>query len=764
MGVSGSQMESDAAPQQPREQGMEAESSFLSSLYPKHFFVVSGSPKLKFVPDPLDGPLLLHLDEAGIYKSDNSNVLCYPIAGSVPTKQKLEVKLLAPSEVPIPATEAEWNTTEPQGRRRVPCSANSDEVLLSPEARRGTSAGGTSGPLVPTNRQGMEMPSFATSPGVLMAQLKFEISAPKFVHRLCVYVGVEVSFVKSKGVILSFNDHETLKDQHCVLDVYRASGGTYVTKPFPIRALEPCRFVDAPYAPHPPENVRGRVPDLPQDKQKVVESAPIAIALYMMDEYGTDPSNTASVLQKSRDLARGVERESCGGEVCSSATFLRNSRHIAPSAPPSDSICRGRSAGRSLSKDPAEHLASSMVHSSMAHSRKALRAASRDSAFSVPIEESDGKRVSTQSEGCREADREPPDVEGLKGQEESSKPVKIVCFNTVLGETNASSDLPTNFQSFRAGSVQALTRDEEQQGRSSTGRHYSTVVERYSCIQYSFLGLPPGIEMLSHSKEFDDSLPSVTIKDINSIHLGIGSNSMVHSLVAEKEKTHLESGTARNEAPLREERVGTLSARHYTASGTTAVVSTTTAARPTTAPSESPFRAKKAVRERASARGPTEKGLVGSFSPAGRTIAWDRSVVQQVLQIGPEVYALEDVFAMGHHDSIEKAENGADPSGNGFEKGVVGEGNEGYRNEGITDPDNESVDDGGNNVACSSSIDEEDEDDYLCVVCLVEPKNTAMLPCRHMCCCQGCARRVCMSSNRCPICRTEVETTLKCTM
>ena len=40
-----------------------------------------------------------------------------------------------------------------------------------------------------------------------------------------------------------------------------------------------------------------------------------------------------------------------------------------------------------------------------------------------------------------------------------------------------------------------------------------------------------------------------------------------------------------------------------------------------------------------------------------------------------------------------------------------------------------------------------------CVACLVEDKDTILMPCRHLCMCSTCAGRV----NRCPICRVSVE-------
>mmetsp|Transcript_46972 Transcript_46972/g.87562 ORF Transcript_46972/g.87562 Transcript_46972/m.87562 type:complete len:175 (-) Transcript_46972:440-964(-) len=41
-----------------------------------------------------------------------------------------------------------------------------------------------------------------------------------------------------------------------------------------------------------------------------------------------------------------------------------------------------------------------------------------------------------------------------------------------------------------------------------------------------------------------------------------------------------------------------------------------------------------------------------------------------------------------------------------------------------------------------------------CVICLSEPRDTAVLPCRHMCMCSACAHMLRHQTNRCPICRT----------
>ncbi|XP_042402143.1 probable E3 ubiquitin-protein ligase LUL2 [Zingiber officinale] len=48
-----------------------------------------------------------------------------------------------------------------------------------------------------------------------------------------------------------------------------------------------------------------------------------------------------------------------------------------------------------------------------------------------------------------------------------------------------------------------------------------------------------------------------------------------------------------------------------------------------------------------------------------------------------------------------------------------------------------------------------------CVICLSEPRDTTVLPCRHMCMCNGCAKVLRYQTNRCPICRQPVERLLE---
>ncbi|XP_050211601.1 probable E3 ubiquitin-protein ligase LUL2 [Mercurialis annua] len=48
-----------------------------------------------------------------------------------------------------------------------------------------------------------------------------------------------------------------------------------------------------------------------------------------------------------------------------------------------------------------------------------------------------------------------------------------------------------------------------------------------------------------------------------------------------------------------------------------------------------------------------------------------------------------------------------------------------------------------------------------CVICLTEPRDTAVLPCRHMCMCSTCAKVLRFQTARCPICRQPVDRLLE---
>lgn len=54
----------------------------------------------------------------------------------------------------------------------------------------------------------------------------------------------------------------------------------------------------------------------------------------------------------------------------------------------------------------------------------------------------------------------------------------------------------------------------------------------------------------------------------------------------------------------------------------------------------------------------------------------------------------------------------------------------------------------------------EDAEERLCVICLVNERDTTVLPCRHMCMCHDCAQELRRQTSKCPICRNHVESLL----
>jgi len=54
----------------------------------------------------------------------------------------------------------------------------------------------------------------------------------------------------------------------------------------------------------------------------------------------------------------------------------------------------------------------------------------------------------------------------------------------------------------------------------------------------------------------------------------------------------------------------------------------------------------------------------------------------------------------------------------------------------------------------------EGEGSRECIVCLSEPRDTTVLPCRHMCLCHGCSELMRLQTNKCPICRAPVRSLL----
>jgi len=58
-------------------------------------------------------------------------------------------------------------------------------------------------------------------------------------------------------------------------------------------------------------------------------------------------------------------------------------------------------------------------------------------------------------------------------------------------------------------------------------------------------------------------------------------------------------------------------------------------------------------------------------------------------------------------------------------------------------------------------LDDEDESERECVVCMSEPMDTMVLPCRHLCLCNSCAEVLRYQASKCPICRAPFHSLLK---
>eukprot|EP00698_Gefionella_okellyi_P004833 TRINITY_DN14473_c0_g1_i1.p1 TRINITY_DN14473_c0_g1~~TRINITY_DN14473_c0_g1_i1.p1 ORF type:complete len:333 (+),score=80.12 TRINITY_DN14473_c0_g1_i1:83-1081(+) len=99
-------------------------------------------------------------------------------------------------------------------------------------------------------------------------------------------------------------------------------------------------------------------------------------------------------------------------------------------------------------------------------------------------------------------------------------------------------------------------------------------------------------------------------------------------------------------------------------------------------------------------------------SPSGAAVL---RVLKQEIKLEGVLYSLQEIYGMGHTDSAHR----------------------------------------------DHATTEDDDDSAECVVCMNEPREVMVLPCRHMCLCQGCADMLRFQSNKCPICRAFVQQLLR---
>ncbi|EPY28406.1 hypothetical protein STCU_00043 [Strigomonas culicis] len=79
------------------------------------------------------------------------------------------------------------------------------------------------------------------------------------------------------------------------------------------------------------------------------------------------------------------------------------------------------------------------------------------------------------------------------------------------------------------------------------------------------------------------------------------------------------------------------------------------------------------------------------------------------------------------------------------------------------DNDGAPTGEGGDGVMVGSTIithEGDDNEDDLCVICLTNEKDTAVMPCRHMCMCKECGEELLKHKPVCPVCRAPISTLL----
>jgi hypothetical protein len=112
---------------------------------------------------------------------------------------------------------------------------------------------------------------------------------------------------------------------------------------------------------------------------------------------------------------------------------------------------------------------------------------------------------------------------------------------------------------------------------------------------------------------------------------------------------------------------------------------------------------------------------------------WAVRVLEQHVQIGKTVFALRGVLF---------GEGGGGSSGSGGGGGA---------------PDDASSPERGGATTATATVDTADGSGLItgseCVICLSDPRDTAVLPCRHLCLCAACAQQLTFQTNRCPVCR-----------
>ncbi len=115
---------------------------------------------------------------------------------------------------------------------------------------------------------------------------------------------------------------------------------------------------------------------------------------------------------------------------------------------------------------------------------------------------------------------------------------------------------------------------------------------------------------------------------------------------------------------------------------------------------------------------------------------WNVQILKQKVEVDGLTYELQEIYGMDGAITAapkDEATGTSDGSGNGAATALGGK-----RHSPFEVPDGAE-----------------------CIICMSEPRNTTVLPCRHMCLCGECAEALRRNGSTCPICRTKVESLLQ---
>jgi len=146
-------------------------------------------------------------------------------------------------------------------------------------------------------------------------------------------------------------------------------------------------------------------------------------------------------------------------------------------------------------------------------------------------------------------------------------------------------------------------------------------------------------------------------------------------------------------------------------------------------------------------------GAAGGGSGGGALVA--KLVSQTVSLSNGQRYAVNEIYSGAGDEPVVSAASGAGAAAAGAD---AGESSAGTVVANLPRSASALPSPNANAGSGSSSLVSE------CVVCLIEGKDTAILPCRHLCLCGDCARIIKRQSPpRCPVCRAQVESTVRIT-